>query len=691
MPDHFKRLWSLGYRHLIPIVPPGAPLSEKSSLFRRLQAGRDDRGKVPGIRWPDGNWSSFDWINHETTEDDLARWQAIGAGVGIKTGFDGVVLIDADTLNKEHAYAIRNAVEACIGETPLRIGRSPKAGYVIRTTETVPYHRIEFGGGGSDGRPERVEILGQGRQFVAEGMHPSEKPYRWPVPLVALAALPVVTPEKLAALLETLRSVLPAASPVIREGVASARVVSQEQLKGDRALVRAAVEALPNDYDSRDDYIRVGAAIKAAVGDDGLEIWSEWCDRWSGENAHAVVEADWRRLKPPFDIGAGWLYDIAEKRTGRMFSVERFFTPITENSGSGPKDAAKGLTLISLRAAAESALTDPTEPLIDGLLDQGTMSVVYGESGAGKSFVVMDLSWHIAAGKPWAGMATTKRAVVYVAAEGGRNARKRAAALRKRCGDDVPFYLILSPIDLFHTDADLSPLVAAIRSVTGFEVGLVVLDTLSRVLAGGDENASTDMGILVKHLDTLRNATRVHLLVVHHSGKDRARGARGHSLLRAAVDTEIEIADKQIIATKQRDMEEKAVSAFELDKVDVGVTVKGRRLESATVRLVARNDVSVGVASPREQDVLEAIEVLQSTAPAGETDKVSTSAVADYLSASGACLNSETVRSHLRNLAAKRLIVKKGRGSWSTALEKPKFESLETAESGNVSGNNIFQ
>ena len=38
-----------------------------------------------------------------------------------------------------------------------------------------------------------------------------------------------------------------------------------------------------------------------------------------------------------------------------------------------------------------------------------------------------------------------------------------------------------------------------------------------------------------------RNATGAHLLIVHHTGKDETRGARGHTSLRAATDTEIEI------------------------------------------------------------------------------------------------------------------------------------------------------
>jgi RecA-family ATPase len=58
----------------------------------------------------------------------------------------------------------------------------------------------------------------------------------------------------------------------------------------------------------------------------------------------------------------------------------------------------------------------------------------------------------------------------------------------------------------------------------------VVIDTLSRALAGGNENAPDDMGALVINTDKVRQLTGAALIYIHHSGKDAALGARGHSL-----------------------------------------------------------------------------------------------------------------------------------------------------------------
>lgn len=190
MTDEFRRFWDLGFRTLIPVIPPDAAISERSSLYKRVGTKQDARGKTPGTRGRDGLWSSFDWNSYEAGETDLRRWAEMGAGVGIKTGPqpDGswLIAVDADTLNTDYAVIIRDEMDARFGRLPIRVGRSPKALYVLRTDGPLPYMRVEFG-------DERVEVLGAGKQFVAAGIHPvTRKPYSWPRPIVPFDQLPVV-------------------------------------------------------------------------------------------------------------------------------------------------------------------------------------------------------------------------------------------------------------------------------------------------------------------------------------------------------------------------------------------------------------------------------------------------------------------------------------------------------------------
>jgi AAA domain len=72
-------------------------------------------------------------------------------------------------------------------------------------------------------------------------------------------------------------------------------------------------------------------------------------------------------------------------------------------------------------------------------------------------------------------------------------------------------------------------------------VGLVVIDTLSRNLAGGDENGPDDMGAFVGNLDRIRDATGAHAAVIHH-GPKTGDGPRGHSSLVGAADAIIKAA-----------------------------------------------------------------------------------------------------------------------------------------------------
>ena len=119
-------------------------------------------------------------------------------------------------------------------------------------------------------------------------------------------------------------------------------------------------------------------------------------------------------------------------------------------------------------------------------------------------------------------------------------------------------------------------------------------------MAGGNENASEDMGALVINGDRIRQATKAHVSWIHHSGKDTARGARGHSLLRAATDTEIEITkaeDGSRLArvTKQREMEiDPDGMAYTLHVVELGTNRRGKSVTSCVVQVLETVPGQVG-------------------------------------------------------------------------------------------------
>lgn len=232
--------------------------------------------------------------------------------------------------------------------------------------------------------------------------------------------------------------------------------------------------------------------------------------------------------------------------------------------------------------------------IVKGILDHGTMSVVYGPSNSGKTFWAMDLTYAVAIGAPWRGRRVKQTAVLYLAAEGGKGVINRASALKQTHGVcDVPFAVKRAGLDLLHEQADLQHIYDLAAEVMARKPGLplmIVVDTLSRIMAGGDENSAADMTALIRNLDAIREATGAHVMVIHHTGKDTARGARGHSSLRAATDTEIEVANdngaRAAMVTKQRDHKGGETFAFSLKSVALGVDEDGDDVTSCVVEEV---------------------------------------------------------------------------------------------------------
>jgi hypothetical protein len=124
------------------------------------------------------------------------------------------------------------------------------------------------------------------------------------------------------------------------------------------------------------------------------------------------------------------------------------------------------------------------------------------------------------------------------------------------------------------------------RSGQNLPVRLVIIDTMSRALNGGKEN-DEDMGLLLKHTDFVRRETGVAVLFIAHCGKDAAKGIRGWSGVRAAIDAEIEITknDGQHIAhvTKERDLPDGDRFGFSLKQVEVGLNSRGRKVTTRVI------------------------------------------------------------------------------------------------------------
>ena len=546
-PSRFDEFFAMGFARLVPVIPPDAPISEKSSLFSRVGTSQDGRGKTPGVRGNDGLWYSFDWTKHEADARDLTRWQAMSAGVGVKMGA-GLFFIDADTMDKLLAANIHMTVVKHFGVLCCRVGNFPKAGYLIRLSAPLNYMRIDFGPANAAGTFERVEILGEGKQAVFAGTHPKTKlPYTWVTPLVPFDQVPVFSPAQVIAFLEELRTILPAATKVIEEG--GGGDVPQASLKGDLDTVRRAVKATPNTsktFGTREAYRDFVYAIKAALPEqepEAFELFQEWCDRWQdGTNDPAIVAADWRRMRGPYRRGASWLFELAEQENPEAFkNVDRFFDVLPDEAEplfAAPEQPKPTDTYPILRMG-DIVNRPPPVYLIKRHIPEIGVGFLYARPGAGKSFLVLDIALHIAYGRPaWHGDAIAApdgAVVIYLAAEGSVGFRNRILAWQKRHGvtEHSDRFLLIERTVNFMAPGDVDKLLRTVNAA-GARPALVVVDTVSRAIPGADENTQKDMTMFVSACDKLKDAHQCAILGVHHAGKNG--DMRGSTVLSGAGD-----------------------------------------------------------------------------------------------------------------------------------------------------------
>lgn len=246
-----------------------------------------------------------------------------------------------------------------------------------------------------------------------------------------------------------------------------------------------------------------------------------------------------------------------------------------------------------IRHASDVHPTMDVPYLVKGWLAPKSLAVLYGPANVGKSFLALDLMHALTTGKPWAGCRVEGTQALYITLEGGAGFDRRIAAL------DAPNFWVLS-MSLSFMDARRDPtwLAEAVldlaREVGTF--GLITIDTVARAMVPGDENSAQDMGRLVASAELLKERTGACVLMIHHTGKTTALGARGHSSLRAAVDTEIEVSkeeDSDVIeakATKQRDMITGRTFRYRLREVVLGTDPDGDDVTTCVVERAAEGE-----------------------------------------------------------------------------------------------------
>jgi hypothetical protein len=237
----------------------------------------------------------------------------------------------------------------------------------------------------------------------------------------------------------------------------------------------------------------------------------------------------------------------------------------------------------------------PVQWLIENYLETDALSMVFGPSGGGKSFCVVDMACCIATGTPWHGMPVKMGAVFYIAGEGHNGLARRFAAWQKareiQLDASVPLFKSNRAVMILNEDAatNLAAEVQRLIQVTGHQPALVVVDTLARNFGDGDENKQQDANMFIEHLDEyIRRPHKCNVMTVHHSGHDMDR-ARGSSAFKGAMDQEVWVKGQaghiELKVTKMKDAEMPADRHFKIAQIglgiedDCGVEIHGAYLE----------------------------------------------------------------------------------------------------------------
>jgi len=315
--------------------------------------------KKPG-QFRHGAWADYPaWTRHAeraTTDLEVSIWSTWpDAGVGIACG--AVAAIDIDIADDpDLALELERLCRTRLGDTPaLRIGRAPKRLLVYRTL--APFRGI---------RRAPLEVLGLGQQFVAHALHPvTGRPYDWPEETLAdldIASLPVIDEASARAFLDEALALVPARLRPASLGHDTGLTVGQGLGQtGTHPAIRSALAFIPNadlDYDS---WVRVGLALKGALGDEGSDLFAAWSAQ-SGKHDPAFTATTWGGLKAA-RIGAGTIYHLAMERGWKPDAGLVLDGAVLDEDGH---PAASLLAKLAPRAENEEATSeayDASDPL----------------------------------------------------------------------------------------------------------------------------------------------------------------------------------------------------------------------------------------------------------------------------------------------------------------------------------------
>lgn len=322
------------------------------------------------------------------------------------------------------------------------------------------------------------------------------------------------------------------------------------------------------DADDYHEWVKVGMAIKAELGDRGwpyFDVWSASSQKYAGERR---TRKKWESFGYEGAVGIASIVWLAERHG---FVVPKGVAKLPaamdedwdqwladqQKEAMGEEDGGdRGLELSIMDASDLYVDRTPFEPDLigPGVLGKGDMALLFGPPKSMKSMVIMDAFRNFALGRSWCGLVPQRPLrTFYCQFEVKADKMRQRLQLAQMSDEDVEAMRGMFMITERFTpvlNAEFVQQFGELARATFTEgIDVLILDPLANIYTGDSENDNAQMARFIRQIKLLRNAINpdVAIVMVHHSSKmqredrhaDPFNSGRGASSLRGAYDTGI--------------------------------------------------------------------------------------------------------------------------------------------------------
>jgi KaiC/GvpD/RAD55 family RecA-like ATPase len=549
------------------------------------------------------------WPQFDPDAAQVRQWYANGSandGIGILARYTPA--IDVDILDPVAAQEMSDLIDGIFAGQALmtRTGRAPK--FLIPFRSDDPFKKLSSGVYTDGTNDHKVEILGDGQQWVAYHVHPETGlPYAWfdgidtdGIRSLERAKLPVLNRGDAQRVIDAFEVL---AGRMVDDGNWYPKNTEQKQkvtetLSKDNdpfadqpvgkseTEVRDLLARHPNEEADYDHWFKVLAAVHHELGEAGEDIARAWSTE-AHKHTDEKFDTTWNSLG---------------RYTGRQLTLRSLLKG--EKPAPEPTESDKAFKFYAGDDYAQDFAMSPE--LVEDMLPAQGLAMLFGPSGTGKTFWALDLACHVHNGTKWRDKDVTQGDVMYIAAEASRGIKKRFQAVK-----------LLNPDWVMPFVADVAPNLSSITSIEAVRdaarlVGtpaIVVIDTLSASFEG-DDSSQQDIAKMLRNLKILADDLNCLVVFVHHTTKDGGSW-RGSGVLFNDVDAVLETAsegegsDRKLGVTQIKHKEGEAGQKYPFSLVvsaPLAFKANGKPITSCTIEQQDKSEAPKKEKKPKAGD-----------------------------------------------------------------------------------------